>query len=53
MGKMMESLNKSEAEGKFRRLIPMSEIDLSHTGYRQYTKHPQWILGKGAQKDPS
>jgi flavodoxin/NAD-dependent dihydropyrimidine dehydrogenase PreA subunit len=53
MGKMMESLDKAEAEGKFRRLIPMSEIDLSHTGFRQYTKHPQWILGKGAQKDPS
>lgn len=53
MPKMMESLDKAEAEGTFRRLIPMSEIDLSQTGYRQYTKHPQWILGKGAQKDPS
>jgi flavodoxin/NAD-dependent dihydropyrimidine dehydrogenase PreA subunit len=52
MPKMMESLNKAEAEGKFRRLIPMSEVDLSHTGYRQYTNHPQWVLGKGAQKDP-
>jgi hypothetical protein len=53
MPKMMESLDKSEAEGRFRRLIPISEIDLSHTGYRQYAKHPQWVLGKGAQKDPS
>ena len=53
MPKMMESLDKAEAEGKFRRLIPMSKIDLSHTGYRQYTKCPQWILGKGPQKDPS
>jgi len=53
MGKMMDSLDKAEGEGKFRRLIPMSEIDLSHTGFRQYTKHPQWVLGKGAQKDPS
>ena len=53
MGKMLESLDRAEAEGRFRRLIPISEIDLSHTGYRQYTKHPQWVLGKGAQKDPS
>jgi flavodoxin/NAD-dependent dihydropyrimidine dehydrogenase PreA subunit len=50
MPRMLESLEKAETEGQFRRLIPLSEIDTTRTGYRQYTAHPQWILGKGAQR---
>ena len=50
---MLESLDKAEAEGRFRRLIPLSEIDTTHTGYRHFTAHPRWILGKGAQRGAS
>ena len=48
--KMIERLAEAEKGGRFRPLIPLSEVDTTHTGYQQYTVHPQWILGKGPQK---
>ena len=51
--KMLDALDKAEQEGRFRRLLPSSEVDTTRTGFRQYRAHPQWILGKGAQKDSS
>jgi len=47
---MLPGLEKAEAEGSFRRLIPVEEIDLDNPGVRQYTEHPQWIIGKGPRK---
>ena len=49
---MLPGLEKAEAEGLFRRLIPIEKIDVDNPGIRQYTKHPQWIIGKGPQKPP-
>jgi ferredoxin len=51
MPAMLESLERAEAEGQFRRLIPLGEIDTTHTGYGHFTAHPQWIPGKGAQSE--
>jgi hypothetical protein len=44
------SLAEAEKGGRFRPLIPLSEVDTTRTGYKEYTAHPQWILGKGPQK---
>jgi flavodoxin/formate hydrogenlyase subunit 6/NADH:ubiquinone oxidoreductase subunit I len=48
--RMLDALEQAEKGGRFRRLIPLSEIDTTRTGYKQYTVHPQWIIGKGPQK---
>jgi NAD-dependent dihydropyrimidine dehydrogenase PreA subunit len=48
--KLLDTLAEAEKGGRFRRLIPLSEIDMTHTGYKQYLVHPQWILGKGPKK---
>ena len=45
----LQSLEKAEAEGHFRRLLPLDEFDADRPGYKQHTTHPQWIIGKGAQ----
>jgi ferredoxin len=45
-----DRLTEAEKGGRFRRLIPLSEVDTARTGYKQYSVHPQWILGKGPQK---
>jgi flavodoxin/NAD-dependent dihydropyrimidine dehydrogenase PreA subunit len=50
MPRMLGSLEQAEKGGQFRRLIPLSEIDTTRTGYKQYMVHPQWVLGKGPQK---
>jgi flavodoxin/ferredoxin len=44
----------AEAEERhLRRLVPLSEIETACAGYKLYTSHPQWILGKGPQKGKS
>ena len=48
--KMIECLAEAEKGGRFRPLIPLSEVDTTRTGYKEYTAHPQWIIGKGPQK---
>jgi hypothetical protein len=45
----LQFLEKAEAEGHFRRLLPLDEFDADSRGYKQHTTHPQWIIGKGAQ----
>jgi hypothetical protein len=47
---MLDSLAEAEKGGRFRPLIPLSEVDTTRTGYKQYMVHPQWIIGKGPQK---
>jgi hypothetical protein len=47
---MLDTLAEAEKGGRFRPLIPLSEVDTTRTGYKEYTAHPQWILGKGPQK---
>jgi flavodoxin/ferredoxin len=47
-------LTKAEAEGLFRRLEPGQNPDeyygnLDNYGFQKHKKHPQWIIGKGAQ----
>jgi len=49
---MLPGLEQAEAEGRFGRLIPFDELNLDNPGIRQYTEHPQWIIGKGPQKPP-
>jgi ferredoxin len=50
MREMPDLLAEAEKGGHFRRLIPLSEVDTTRTGYKQYLVHPQWILGKGPHK---
>jgi ferredoxin len=45
----LESLEKAEVAGTFRRLLPLDQFDADSPGYKQHTAHPQWIIGKGAQ----
>ena len=47
---MLTSLEKAEAEGVFRRLISLDRIDLDDPGIRNFTAHPQWIIGRGPQR---
>jgi flavodoxin/Fe-S-cluster-containing hydrogenase component 2 len=44
------ALRKAEAAGKFRRHVPEDEIGYDTPIYKIYTKHPQWIIGKGFGK---
>jgi ferredoxin len=46
---MLHPLEKAEAEGRFRRLIPLDKLKLDTYGYMVHKKHPQWIIGKGPQ----
>jgi ferredoxin len=48
--KLLDFLAEAEKGGRFRRLIPLSEVETARTGYKLYTVHPQWIIGKGPQK---
>jgi len=38
---------EAEATGKFRRLVPLENIDWDNPIYKKHNKHPQWIIGKG------
>jgi len=48
--RLLWCLEEAEKAGRFRRLIPLSEIDPERTGYRIYTSHPQWVIGEGPQE---
>jgi len=43
----LQGLVKLEAEGRFRRLLPLDEVGLDTPIYKVFNKHPQWIIGKG------
>jgi flavodoxin/ferredoxin len=47
---LFPELDKAEAEGRFRRLIPQKDIGVNAQGYTfgymLHKKHPQWIIGK-------
>jgi ferredoxin len=43
---VMPKLAQAEAEGRFRRLLPVEEITYTHR-YKLHTKHPYWVIGKG------
>jgi flavodoxin/NAD-dependent dihydropyrimidine dehydrogenase PreA subunit len=46
---LLPALDKAEAEGRFRRFLPKKDINPEVFGYMNHQKHPQWIIGKGAQ----
>jgi flavodoxin/ferredoxin len=48
---LLPALEKAEAEGRFRRLLPKENItpSLDNFGYKLHKKHPQWVIGKGPQ----
>ena len=49
---MLSKLKEAEAEGLFRRLVPVADeycTNVDNYGYQKHKKHPQWIIGKGAQ----
>jgi flavodoxin/ferredoxin len=49
----LDNLKDAEAEGLFRRVVPIENpeyyTNLDNYGYKKHTKHPYWIIGKGAQ----
>ncbi len=46
---MLESLERSEREGKFRRLLPVEELQGTPGWTLLKEHHPQWVIGRGAQ----
>ena len=40
-------IDKQEAEGKFRRLVPKDKIGRKTPIGKIHNKHPQWLIGKG------
>jgi len=42
---MLDSLAEAEEGGRFRRLIPLSEIGTTRIGHTQNMVHPQWLEG--------
>jgi ferredoxin len=50
---LLPALDKAEAAGIFRRLLPKEKIGIEAKvytyGYMLHNKHPQWIIGRGAQ----
>lgn len=47
---ILESLAEAEKEGRFRQLIPPSEVDTTQTGYKQYLAYREQILSQGPQR---
>jgi len=43
-------LAKAEAEGKFRRHVPMEKLGWEYRVAPRPDKHPKWIIGKGVQR---
>jgi ferredoxin len=43
---ILPALAKAEAEGKFRRLLPLERVGFT-LNYEVHTGHPQWVIGKG------
>jgi ferredoxin len=46
---ILPPLEKAEAEGRFRRLVPIGNIGYDTPLYKVHNKHPQWVIGKGLQ----
>ena len=46
---VLPPLVKAEAEGRFRRLVPVEKIGRDNPIYTVHRKHPRWIIGKGMQ----
>jgi flavodoxin/NAD-dependent dihydropyrimidine dehydrogenase PreA subunit len=46
---VLSPLVKAEAEGRFRRLVPVEKIGRDNPIYMARRKHPRWIIGKGMQ----
>ena len=47
MPMFLPKLEKAEAEGRFRRLIKVEDIDLNKFNFKMLKNHPYWIIGKG------
>jgi flavodoxin/ferredoxin len=43
---ILPSLARAEAEGTFRRLLPLDQVGFT-LNYQIHAGHPQWIIGKG------
>jgi len=46
----VQGVEKPEAEGSFRRLLPPEKLGVNTPIYKVFNKHPQWIIGKGFNK---
>ncbi|MFC1820246.1 EFR1 family ferrodoxin [Thermodesulfobacteriota bacterium] len=42
--KFIKALEKAEAEGRFRRLVPLDEVGWDTPYYKVYNKHPRYII---------
>jgi flavodoxin/ferredoxin len=40
----LEHLDRAEAEGRFRRLVPLEAVDFNTPFYRVYHKHPRYVI---------
>jgi hypothetical protein len=40
------NLDKAEAEGRFRRLVPREDIDWDTPSYKVLNKHPRYVIPK-------
>jgi hypothetical protein len=45
----LNAVDKAEAEGRFRRLVPKDKIGLDTPYYKTHNKRPWWVIGKGLQ----
>ena len=43
-----KTLEKAEAEGRFRRLVPIEEIDWDTPYYKVFQQHPRYIISDEA-----
>jgi flavodoxin/Fe-S-cluster-containing hydrogenase component 2 len=44
---LLPNLAKAEADGRFRRHLPIEKVKLDTYSYMLHKTHPQWIIGKG------
>ena len=40
----VDILNKAEAEGRFRKLVPFESIDMNRPFYKVYNTHPRYTI---------
>jgi flavodoxin/ferredoxin len=46
---MVPHLERAEAEGRFRRLVPVEKVGSEPPIYKVHNKHPRWVIGSGLQ----
>jgi hypothetical protein len=42
----VKALDQAEAEGTFRRLVPVEKVDWETPFYKAFSEHPRWVIPK-------